>query len=86
MGRVTLEQPCTDSGIDVESALRTLEDHGIAAEPGQKLKDIAEETGKTTTEIGQLLDSARSPYRDRVESFMDLAPSSSLCPGYQSQE
>jgi len=51
MGRKTLEVICSEKGLSLDDVLSKLKQKGLDAEPGDKLRDVADKFGKTTTEI-----------------------------------
>ncbi len=55
MGRMRLEDLCARYGVDPADALRRLDAAGIEAQPGWKLKDIAERNRTTPGEVYRLL-------------------------------
>jgi hypothetical protein len=56
LGRKTVSELAKDLGKDVDEVINVLKTNNITAKPEDKIKEIAEKTGKTPTEILGLLE------------------------------
>ena len=55
LGKKTLEEICTEYGLDTGSIIKGLEGRGIKAEPNAKLKEIAEPQGITPMQMYEMM-------------------------------
>ncbi len=55
LGKKTLEEICTEYGLDTNQIIKGLEDKGIKAEAGAKLKEIAEPQGITPMQMYEMM-------------------------------
>lgn len=55
LGKKTLDELCTEYGLDTNQIIKGLEDRGIKAEAGAKLKEIAEPQGITPMQMYEMM-------------------------------
>ena len=55
LGKKTLEEICTEYGLDSSKIIKGLEGRGITAEAGSKLKEIAEPQGVTPMQLYEMM-------------------------------
>ena len=55
LGKKTLDEICTEYGLDTDKIIKGLEGRGIKAEAGAKLKEIAEPQGVTPMQIYEMM-------------------------------
>jgi hypothetical protein len=55
LGKKTIEMICAEKGFSIDETLSRLKDKGVDAEPGDRLKDLANRMGKKPTDILRII-------------------------------